>query len=518
MTRPRPPRHLARDARSPYLALLGLSIVTLTVRFDAAHAVGFGDSEALYASYALFPQPAYLDHPGLIGNLSRWLGHGLAPSPLAAHTFTAVLATLAPWAVVLACRLLRAEARASLVAGLAVAVAPEIAVGLFGMTPDLPLFFAWTATLALFGRALLSRPGSTMAAMLFVASGLALGVACASKVSGVTLGLALLLTLGAPPARAHARTVWPWAALGLAAVVFAPVILFEARTGWPMLRHRLVETQHDAGVSIRNAAAMLLGQVAYVSPVLFVGGVALARELVVTRERDVVRTLLAAATVVPFVALGPLCLWSRVAEPHWLAPAWLPLPLYFALRANDEASDTPPWNPLGARMGGLGIGVGLAASALVYAWVLVPGLVARVPHGSYDPRVDIANELYGWREAVADVHMTVGAARFPTSDDEDVVVAGPVWMVCAQLRAALPATIPVGCVGPDVADFATWNPVRAWSRAEIVVFVHDNRAPADHAALFPDRVLLESHTRTITRGGRVARVFTIEVLGRRGAG
>jgi hypothetical protein len=499
--------------------LAQLSVALLAARFYAARVVGFGDSEALYASYALFPQPAYVDHPGLIGTVTRWLGEGRAPTPLAAHTVTALLATLAPWMVVLVCRLLRADVRASLCAALAVAVAPEISVGLFGLTPDLPLFYAWLATLGLFGRALLSQPGTTAAALLFAASGLTLGLACASKVSGLTLALALALTLRAPGARAHARTLWPWVALVLAAVVFAPVVVFEARTGWPMLRHRLVETQHDAGVSLRNALAVVVGQIGYVSPVLCVTGVALARELLRTRERDAVRALLCAAVVVPLVVLGPLCLWSRVAEPHWLAPAWLPLPLSFAYRARDaDTGATSPWAPLGARMGRLGILVGLAASVLVYAWVLVPGLVALVPRGAYDPRVDIANELYGWPEAAADVRRTVAAARFPTSEPEDVVVVGPVWTVCAQLRAALPEAIPVGCVGADVADFATWNPARVWSLAEVVVFVHDNRAAVDDAALFPDRVLLESHTRTLMRGGRLARTFTIDVLGRRGAG
>jgi len=511
-------RQLAREHTFLFVALLTLSVVALAVRFHAARTLGFGDSEALYASYALFPQPAYLDHPGLIGSVARWLGDGLAPSPLAAHTWTAVSATLAPWAVVLACRILRTDIRGSLAAGLAVAVAPEISVGLFGMTPDLPLFFAWLATLALFGRALLSRPGSTTAALLFVAAGLALGVACASKVSGVTLGLALLFTLRAPAARPHARTIWPWVTLALAAVVFAPVVLYEARTGWPMVRHRLVETQHDAGVSLRNAAAVVLGQVAYVSPVLCVCGVALARELFATRERDALRALLSAATVVPLVVLGPLCLWSRVAEPHWLAPVWIPLPLYFAHRATDAAIPARPWAPLGGRMRTLGVVVGLLASMLVYAWVLDGTLASFVPRGAYDARLDIANELYGWREATADVRAAVTAARFPTSEDEDVVVVGPIWMVCAQLRASLPVSVPVGCLGPQAADFASWNPMRTWSRAEIVVLVHDNRAPHDAATLFPDRVLLESHTRTITRGGRIARVFTIDILGRRGAG
>ena len=365
--------------------LLALSAVALAVRIHAAHSVGFGDSEALYACYALFPRPAYLDHPGLVGLLARALGHGLAPSPCTAHLFTAVAATLAPWAVYLAARLVGGDVRRSFAAALASAVAPEIAVGLFGMTPDLPLFFAWIGALALAGRALLSRPGSTTAAALFVAAGIALGVACASKVSGITLVLAMLITLGSRPARAHARTIWPWAGLCLAALVFAPVVAFEAHAGWPMLRHRLVDTQQDAGLSLRNAAALAFGQAAYVSPVLLVCGLLLGRDLIAAARRDAVHTLLASATLVPLVILGSLCLSSRVAEPHWVAPAWLPLLLYYALR---PSSDRLP----GPRLRTWGVAVGLAMSALVYAWVLVPALVALAPLDSYDPRLDLASE------------------------------------------------------------------------------------------------------------------------------
>src|SRR6185503_15989138 len=48
-----------------------VSVVLLAVRLAAARVVGFGDSEALYACYALHPQPAYLDHPGLVGLFAR---------------------------------------------------------------------------------------------------------------------------------------------------------------------------------------------------------------------------------------------------------------------------------------------------------------------------------------------------------------------------------------------------------------------------------------------------------------
>ncbi len=508
------------DARGLWLALSALSVVALVVRAIAARLVGFGDSEALYASYALYPQPAYLDHPGLIGIVDRALAHAhgpaaaFAPSPPDVHAVTAVAATLAPFAVVLACKLLGAGTRGALGAALAVAVAPEVAVGLFGMTPDLPLFFAWLAALALFGRALLSQPGSTSAAALFAAAGLALGVACAAKVSGLTLGLAFAVALLAPSSRAHRRTLWPWTTLALAALIFSPVVLFEARTGWPMLRHRLIDTQHDASLSVRNAVAVLSGQVAYVSPVLFVAGVLLGRRLLLASRESPVTALLAAATFVPLAVLGALCLWSRVAEPHWLAPAWLALPLYFACDAA-PASEAP-----GPRLRTAGVLVALAASALVYAWVLVPSLVALVPPASYDARLDIANELYGWPEVAADVVTTFDRERAATAPEEpvDVVVIGSVWMVCAQLRAALPAEIPVGCAGPDTADFATWSPPRAWAKADLLLFVHDNRAPADSAALFPDRTRLASRTRTIRRGGLVARTFTLELLAPRGLG
>src|SRR5262249_17531197 len=76
---------------------IALSLLLLGLRLRLAETVGFGDAEALYAAYALHPQPGYLDHPGLIGIVARLLGEGAAPSPLVAHQFTAVTATLLPW-------------------------------------------------------------------------------------------------------------------------------------------------------------------------------------------------------------------------------------------------------------------------------------------------------------------------------------------------------------------------------------------------------------------------------------
>ena len=66
----------------------------LGIRFYAAQVVGFGDSEALYACYAAHPQPAFLDHPGLVGLVARVIGEGAIPTPLRVHAITSLVATI----------------------------------------------------------------------------------------------------------------------------------------------------------------------------------------------------------------------------------------------------------------------------------------------------------------------------------------------------------------------------------------------------------------------------------------
>src|ERR1700761_663250 len=98
----RTPSERARIEAFAWIGLAALSGLLLVVRLLASSRVGFGDSEALYAAYALHPQPAYLDHPGLIGLVARAIGGGVTPlAPETVHHVTAVVATLVPWAVVL---------------------------------------------------------------------------------------------------------------------------------------------------------------------------------------------------------------------------------------------------------------------------------------------------------------------------------------------------------------------------------------------------------------------------------
>src|SRR5580658_4634835 len=483
------------------LALAGLSLALLVVRLVASARIGFGDSEALYASYALHPQPAYLDHPGLIGGIARAIGGGTAPTPEGAHLVTSVAATLVPWALVLACRACGAEVRHALVAGLVFALVPEIAIGLFAMTPDLPLALAWLGALAAAARALRAPAGSRSASMGFAAAGVLAGVAAASKVTGVLLFAALICAYASRPARAHVRSAAPWAGLAAGAIVFTPFVAFEAKRGWPMLAHRLVDTQRTAGFSLLNVGALVGGQLAYLSPLVALLVILAAREAWRGRH-DAVGALLFALFAVPLAALVPLCLWSRTAEPHWLAPPLLALGPA-AARAGAVAS---------RRLVIASMVLSGAMVAAVHAWVLIPEALRLAP-ASYDPRLDLANELYGWPMVVRAVRSEALAERTPGSRPNDAVVVGPHWVICAQLEAALGGDVPVGCDTPVPDDFDTWLPRDRWRNADSIVWVSDTRF-GPPPVLPTHSVVRTSHV-YVRRGSRGVRLFTITVLERR---
>jgi hypothetical protein len=475
------------------LALAAISLALLGLRLFAATRVGFGDSEALYACWAMHPQPAYLDHPGLTGLvMGLFASPGDAPTPETTHLFTALLATTVPWIAVLAARGAGASWKDACGAGLVMAVVPETAVGLFALTPDSLLAIAWLGALGLGSAGLRAQPNSARSACALLAAGLMAGIAFSSKVTGALLFLALAAAYLSAGARKHSRAVWPWGGLVAGAIIAAPIILFEARSGGPMLGHRLIDTQTGAGLSVRNVAATLGGQLLYVSPLLAVLAVPLGVDLVRRRMSSPETALLFWAFVIPGTTLLALSLWSAVAEPHWLAPALVALPIYWAKR------------PLfSTRLRKASVATALALSLGAHAWVLIPAL------GS-SPRYDIARELYGWPKALAAVR-EVNASILG-----DRVVVGPHWIVCAQLHAALGPSVPVGCATPVRDDFDDWLPRDEWRRTETILFVSDDRFDVDVTQLFPDRVVTRRERIMVASGRAAGRVFSIQLLSKRG--
>jgi hypothetical protein len=487
---------VVRD-RGLWIGALGLTAGLFALRWWLAGQLGFADAEALYASYAMHPQPAYLDHPGLVSAVMQLLGGGTAPSPTAAHRFAAVVATVLPWLGAWAARATGASPRGALRTCLGLSLVPEIAVGLFAVNPDLLLAVFWLAALGCAGLALRSPPGSLRALVATLGAGASVGMATLSKVSGVLLGAALLGVLLGRGASERRRTVAPWAALAVALLLVAPVALWELSRGFPMLHHRLVATQASAGWSLRNAGALVGGQLLYVTPPFLFAAWQAHRALRARREPEL--RLLLAATWWPAVPLVLLCLWSRVAEPHWLAPAYLGLAVGVA-----HVDHLKPWVARSSVVVGLAV---VAGSALWVGTDLPPRLLG----SGYRARYDLANDLHVWQRARSALEEALADAR---RDGPEPVVVGPHWVVCAQLQATLGAGVQVGCRTPEGDDFDGWLPRARWHASPTLVYVGDDRFQTDPATEFPSRRVVDDRRLTVRRGGRAVRTLRISTLGK----
>ncbi len=526
------------------LVLLIVSALLAGVRLYASTVVGFGDSEALYASWALHPQAAYLDHPGLIGLVARWIGDGAAPGPQQAHLMTSVLSTFVPWLLFLVAQRAGASRVAAAGAAIAFALTPEISVGLFALTPDLLLAITWLAALGLFIIGLGSHrrveepgegsrgvktpprakrkglkrappprePSPDQPTWPLLGAGLLAGVSATAKVSGLLLMAsfaAVLVSLArdkdAPRARAR-RYGWIGIVAGL--VVQAPIVMHEVERGFPMLRHRLIDTQRGARPFhvLGNLGALVGGQLVYLSPVFVVLALLLARDLTRRRNEDTTSRVLFWSFAIPIAPLVLLCILSPVAEPHWIAPPLLALPIHAARRADLL---TARWKKASV----VGAVIALTLTVAAHAWVLV-GASARLMPEREESRFDIANELYGWPQAAEAARELMQQAATPLdSTGREVVVVGPHWTICAQLHVALPG-VRVGCATPIRDDFDDWLPRDSWRNAAHVLFVTDNRFETDGAAELPLHARLsQSRVRTL-RGGRPARVFTLYLYSR----
>jgi hypothetical protein len=484
-------RWLVRLALTSSLALLAL-------RLHVGGDTGFGDAEALYACYALHPQPAYLDHPGLVGTVAGWLGSGQAPSPRAAHLFAALLATAMPWLGAFAARSAGASRVGCLSTALALTWVPELAIGLLALTPDLLLGVLWLGTLGLAALALRSEPKSFNALITTLGAGALVGLAFLAKVSGALLGIALVCAVLTREARPRLRTFAPWGALLLGLLLASPVVLWESRNNWPMLTHRLVSTQAGAGLSLRNLGALVGGQLGYVSPPFLIAAAFLFRDLYRHKKADATARLLFFATVVPGVPLILLCLWSRVAEPHWLAPAYLALAIHLGRRG-----------VIGRALAVASLATGVVVAIVAWLWVMTP-LPIHALGSSYRARYDLANDLHAWGPGRRLIEQAVSEARLEAQ--KLPVVVGPHYIVCAQAHAVLGGQVPVGCNSPVRDDFDRWYPRQRWLEASVVLYVQDSRFEVDPLAELPGRVVRSVTTADVRRGGVVVRTIKITRL------
>ena len=311
---------LLRAERLGLTALLALTALRLAV----AGAMPLLPDEAYYWVWSRALAPGYLDHPPMV---ALWIAAGTA---LAGEGALGVR-LLAPFAAALgslmlagaARHLLDGEAAARRQAGVLAAALFNatlfLGAGSVTMTPDTPLLFFWTA--AIWALARLQAGGD---ARWWLAAGLFIGAAGASKYSALLIAPAILLWVVAIPAQRRWLLAWqPWAGAALAGAVVAPVLAWNAAHGWASI---LKQGGRGGDVPALRALQFLVelvgGQLALATPVIAVlcAAAVLAAIRRGTRERPG-WVLLAGLSAIPAAVFTLHALGERV-QANWPAIAY----------------------------------------------------------------------------------------------------------------------------------------------------------------------------------------------------
>jgi dolichol-phosphate mannosyltransferase len=254
------------DWRSRAIGVVALAIV---LRLIYAAGVELIPEEAYYWNYAQHLDIGYLDHPPMVGWLiaagTAIFGHGEFGVRIGALLCGAV-------ASLFSYRITREmfDEPTGLAAVVLAQTLPFFFLIGFLMTPDAPLTAAWSGMLYFVYRALIKDQ-----ARAWWGVGLCLGLGLLSKYTIVLLGFSVLLFMVIDPRSRHwLKRTQPYAALLLAAMIFSPVIVWNARNDFASFAF---QTSRRLADRPQFALFKLLGSVlALLTPT---GAVAAAREL-----------------------------------------------------------------------------------------------------------------------------------------------------------------------------------------------------------------------------------------------
>lgn len=412
-------------------AALAIVFAAGVVRLILAARIPIFPDEAYYWDWSRHLAWGYFDHPGVLPHLIAAGTALVGATPLGVRLVPSLGGIVAALVVLGMARRLTGsgDAGAAPPPGVAmrraawlVSLLPLAAAGLILATPDVPLLTF--DALALYGvlRALQEPPRSRASTAWWIAAGVALGLAFASKYTAVLLPLGIVIALLLRRSlRARFAEPGPWLATVAALVVFSPVILWNAHHGWISVTFQLHHgLGTPKGTALKHELDLLGGQAGLASPILFV----LMLVAVVGALR---RTASDARFVFGVVAATGLLFFVASAlrkpvEPNWPAPAWIPAMVLLA---------TMPLGRAGRRWL-------VAGSVLAAAMVLVIYVQALVPILPLPPRRDPMAKAYGWDALGARVGGAMRSAAAGQSSGTRVWAAADRYQDASELAFHVP--------------------------------------------------------------------------------
>ena len=208
------------------LLIAGLMVVGLLAVADA---YGFHGDEMYFVVAGQHPAFGYVDQPPLTPLLSAASVALLGASPTAVRLLPAIEMGLIVVLTALIARDLGGSRRAQILAAITAALSGYLGAGHLDTTTD-PDLLAWAVVVWLLVKLLAGGDRR-----LWLALGVATGIGLENKDTLLFLGAGLVVGLVLARRWDVIRSPWAWSALGIALLIWAPNLAWQAVNGWPQL-------------------------------------------------------------------------------------------------------------------------------------------------------------------------------------------------------------------------------------------------------------------------------------------
>lgn len=216
----------------PPLAWIIAGVLVL-VLLALASGYGFHRDEMYFIIAGRHPDFGYVDQPPLTPLLSAAAAQLLGATPLAVRILPAIVTGLGVLLCADMARLLGGSRRAQVFAAGLLAASGWMAAGHLDVTATFDVFF-WTLALWLL-IPILAAPDPRAEWRRWLALGLVMGIALENKTLPVFLGASLAGGVLLCRRWDVVRAPGLWAAMAIAAVIWAPNAVWQAANGWPQL-------------------------------------------------------------------------------------------------------------------------------------------------------------------------------------------------------------------------------------------------------------------------------------------
>jgi 4-amino-4-deoxy-L-arabinose transferase-like glycosyltransferase len=315
----------ATPTAPPFRWLLVLTIIVVVaftiLRVIAAATLDLRSDEAYYWTWTQQWVLSYLDQPPMVAWFER-LGQLIFGDTAFGARFAQLIAL--PLIQLLLADIARRRTgnwNAALFVVLAVECALDYGLFVIVVEPSAPLLLFTSLMLWV-----LCRLDETMDPVWWVAVGAAGGLALLSKFTIVLLAPALLVFLVlAPRHRRWLLTRWPYLALAIAALIFSPVLLWNAQHGWVSLQYQSVRLASGQAGSLGEFLRFVIFELLFVGVVLLpatlIGGFALLIGAI--RRHQAFEFAIAVAFLLPIAVFGLRSLTLQINQ-SW---AWFLWPI-----------------------------------------------------------------------------------------------------------------------------------------------------------------------------------------------